>query len=417
MKIVSISLLLASLSLNTFAQKEFLTTLNPSSGVFTKKPNHISGVGLVQITPRSYTFDEIGGRYIFVGKDNLGDSRLYSINATTGASISNPLFPVLTDKFDYITELQFDNAARILYGIHWISSKGENYLCSINMSTGSFTDIASLPVSGLIGTNHVMFNKNNHHYILTAKDQTSSSVCLFSINAPTASVVTKPLFPVLPDPSDNISELQYDNLSNTIYGMHWDASESRNYLVSINPTTGKLTSLDSIPGLKTITSSPHYTTFDENNHRYIFKGEDRSGKNYLYSVDVITKKVVSKPAFPILAALEDNVLELKFDNASQKLYGLHWQANSTAIHENEIDNHILDLYPNPFSISSKIILDKSYREVTVIIYNVLGQALRQETHFNSSTIDIQRENLAPGDYFVSLIADQKNIGTKKIVIQ
>ena len=417
-KIITLTILLSLNLLNASGQTEFLVTVNPSTGLYTKIDS-LPGVKWITIGPSYTTFDENGHRFIFKGGDSGGNWYLYSIDAITGNIITNPTFPVLSDPSDNIIELQYDNSSNILYGLHWDNSESKEYFVSVNVSTGAFTKLDSLPNVKWIATgpNFTAYDKNNHRYIFRGGDN-SGNWYLYSIDANTGNIISNPSFPIVSDPSDNVIELQYDNSSNTLFGLHWDNSESREYFVSVNTTTGAFTKIDSLPGVKWIATLPHYTTFDEINHRYIFRGGDNSGNWYLYSVDANTGNIISSPLFPVLTDPSYNVIELQFDNSSGNLYALSWDANTiTGLFSNEMDNHIFNLYPNPFSYSSKIALDKSYREITIFIYNSSGQVVRNETNFNSSSISIQKDNLSNGVYFISLVCDHQNLGMKKIIIE
>ncbi|MFT3912158.1 MAG: T9SS type A sorting domain-containing protein [Ferruginibacter sp.] len=309
-----------------FAQKEFLVTIDPITGIHTKIDS-IPGVTYIQTAPSSTTFNETDHQYIFKGNDHSGQWDLYSIDATTAAIVSNPHFPIVATPSDNVIELQYDNSSNILYGVHWDNTEGREYFISIDPSSGLFTKIDSLPgvryITILPG--FTTYNKNNHQYIFKGEDINGNKY-LYTIDAATGSIISSPAFPVVSDPFDNVIELQIDNSTNKLYGLHWDYSESREYLVLIDNTTGSFTKIDSLPGVRSIAVTPHYTTFDAINHRFIFKGSDAMGQGRLYSVDVTTGSIVSSPLFPVLTDILDNVIELQFDNATGTLYGLHWDA-------------------------------------------------------------------------------------------
>jgi hypothetical protein len=410
---------LFSISLiKVFAQHEFLVTVNPSTGAHTKIDS-LPGVKWIYTYPHYTTFDETNHRFIFRASDNTYNWRLFSVNAITGSVISNPVFPVVADSADNVIELEYDNSANVLYGLHWDNSDSLEYLVSINPTTGVFTKVDTIPGVKLIATSphYTTFDATNHRYIFKGGD-IPTNMYLYSIDATTGNVISNPSFPVLSDPADNIIELQYDNTGSKLYGLHWSNSEKREYLVSINPATGSFTKIDSLPGVKWIYTYPHYTTFDETDHRFIFRGGDSAFNWYLYSVDVNTGSIVSSPLFPTLTDPLDNIIELEYDNLSRQLYGLHWQANSiVGIDDHNLVGQSFTLYPNPFNYSAKLLLDKSYREVTMVIYNSMGQVVRKDTKNNISSMDIRKEDLVSGAYFITVICDNQNIGIRKMVIE
>jgi hypothetical protein len=224
----------------------------------------------------------------------------------------------------------------------------------------------------------------------------------------------------LPNPGDNIIQLQYDNVTQALYALHWNHIDSMEYLVSINPATGAMTIIDSIPGVQYICSMPNYNTFDETNHRYVFQGGDATGHTRLYSVNVLTGNVDYSPSFPVLPNPGDNVIELEYDNASAILYALNWDTKAlivTGVDENAATTGDFRISPNPFYNALTIDLDRSYDDIMIFIYNSAGQVVRKETASNAMSVNIERGNLDSGLYFISVVCDHVQIGLKTIVAE
>lgn len=78
-------------------------------------------------------------------------------------------------------------------------------------------------------------------------------------------------------------------------------------------------------------------------------------------------------------------------------------------------NH-LNIFPNPFSTCATLTSDKFFQNATLIIYNSLGQAVKQIDNFTGQSIILYRNNLPKGLYFVRLIQDGKTFSTDKLVI-
>jgi hypothetical protein len=95
----------------TGSSSKQLVKINPATGAYTAIGSPVtisSGLSSVLIT-----FDEINHIYTFGDPNNL-----YSLNAVTGALISNPAFPQVPTG-ENIIELHYDNSNGILYGLHW----------------------------------------------------------------------------------------------------------------------------------------------------------------------------------------------------------------------------------------------------------------------------------------------------------
>ena len=416
-KLIGLTILtLLSLS-SVFAQTEFLVTVDPATGIHTKIDS-LPGVKWITPTPSYTTFNDSSHHFIFHGGDDYANWYLYSIDAITGSIVSNPPFPVFDDPFDNIVELKYDNGANILYGLHWDNSEDREYLVSIDPTTGAFTKIDSLA-----GVKHITimpryttFDDKNHRYIFRGEDA-NGDARLYTVDAPTGSILSNPLFPISGG-GDNIAELQYDEASGNVYGLHWDNSENTEYLISVDLTTGFFTKINPLPGVKTIALTPGYTTFDEQNHRFVFRGGDDNGQWHLYSVDVATGNIALSPIFPTSLAPGDNVVEPRFDNSTGILYALHWDANIFVTNTNNpFNDSRLKVSPNPFSDYCTITLNKSYREVVVFVYNSAGQVVKKHVGNNTSAMTISRDDLPSGTYFISITADHFHIKTVKAIIQ
>jgi hypothetical protein len=399
------------------AQNEYLVTVDPSNGTYVHV-NNLPGVNYIVINPGYTTYDKNNHRYFFHGIDTSGAYFLYTVDAPTGHIIYNPPFPVLADPNDNVIELQYDNVTNTLYGLHWDNSAQEEFLVTVDPATGAFTLIDSIQGLHLIviDPNYTTFDETNGRYILNGIDNNSNSY-LYSIDVTDASIASNPLFPVLPNPGDMLNELQYDNTTCTMYGLYWDYSDSTEYLVSVDPATGSFTTIDSIPGVEAIASNPHYTTFDEINHRYIFMGIDLSGVSRLYSVDVNTGNVTYDPPFPMVPDPGDNVIELKCDNSNGTLYALNWEVKPVGIHDYH-EPASYNVYPNPFSDYAILEFNNIKNENCFLdIYNNFGQLVKTIPNINTNKVKIERGNLNSGIYCFQLKTLDAVKQTGKFVIQ
>jgi hypothetical protein len=401
------------------AQKEFLINVEPSTGTY-NLINHLPGVNYIVVGPSYTTYDKNHHRYIFNGIDTSGINYLYSVNAITGNIISKPLFPVLQTPGDNIIELQYDNSTDMLYGLHWDYNLKSEFLVTIDPYSGAYTKIDSLNAVKYIAVDpgYTTFDENHHLYIFHGIDS-SFNYFLYSVDVITGDIVSQVSYPVGTDQGDRLCELKFDNSAGIMYGLFWDYSENRQYLATVDPTTGTFSIIDSIPGVKWISTSPNYTTFDEINHRYIFRGGDMSGNAYLYSIDISNGAIISNPVFPVLPSPTSNIIELEFDNSNEELYALHWNPRPIIITgvENNILNNSFTIKPNPFKDNLTIKLNNEYKEVIVFIYNSSGSMVRKECHYSSKTINIKRDLLPDGLYYISLICDRINIGGEKIIAE
>ncbi len=379
------------------AQTEYLVTVNPGNGNFTKVDS-LPGVKWVSVP--SSTFDNVNQHYIFRGADANNNWGLYSVDVNTGNIISNPPFPANVSCWEY------SNSMNKLLGLRWDNSISTEYFISINTTTGAVTLIDSLPgVKWLQGEK--AFDNINNRFIFIGGD--NGNWYLYSIDANNGSVIANPPIP------GNFIGLQYSNSMDTLYALHWDNSSSTEYLAAINTTTGAFTNINSLSGVTWIVNSN--TTFDDLNKRYIFTGGDNSGNSYLYSVDALTGNIISNPIFPVLPNPGENVLMSEADSLTGIFYAVHWGTIAEAIQDYKNNSNICSFSPNPVTDKSKIILDKQYKNIMVFIYNTFGQIVKKLTAYDTSEINIERDDLSDGSYFISIICDHQYSGAIKTTIQ
>lgn len=89
-------------------------------------------------------------------------------------------------------------------------------------------------------------------------------------------------------------------------------------------------------------------------------------------------------------------------------------ANDYGVHDN-IKND-LKISPNPFSQSTQITLNKTYQNIALAVYDIQGKQVAQQHYTNCSQIQLNRNLLTNGLYFVKLTLDDKAVETVKVVV-
>jgi hypothetical protein len=182
----------------------------------------------------------------------------------------------------------------------------------------------------------------------------------------------------------------------------------------MNPATLGSTVVAGFQNVSSILSAPNYATLSESNNRYTFYMIDTNNDRRLYTVDLGNGAVISNPLFPAGLAPQENVIELRYHRGNGTLYGLHWGAPFTAAGLESKGAGIFALYPNPFSQTTTLFLDKPYANAELILTNITGQIIRKENHSGVSSISLAKAGLAPGVYFVTLITEA-GTATRKII--
>lgn len=78
------------------------------------------------------------------------------------------------------------------------------------------------------------------------------------------------------------------------------------------------------------------------------------------------------------------------------------------------------IYPNPASGAAQVkyILDPQVRDAKIVIYNILGNVVKEvELSKTSTEVDISVQSMTPGVYFYSLELDGVKQSTKRLVIK
>jgi hypothetical protein len=91
--------------------------------------------------------------------------------------------------------------------------------------------------------------------------------------------------------------------------------------------------------------------------------------------------------------------------------------DSSAMGINEIINdHLLNIYPNPVSNSCTISFNCSISQATVGVYNLLGSKVKEINASNSSSIEIDLSDVPNGIYILSATTDKGITFNKKLIV-
>lgn len=76
----------------------------------------------------------------------------------------------------------------------------------------------------------------------------------------------------------------------------------------------------------------------------------------------------------------------------------------------------LTVYPNPFSFSTTLQVERLLTNAKLTLYNPFGQLVKQINNISDQTIVIERGNLSSGIYFLHLSEHNKTLVTSKVII-
>ncbi len=92
--------------------------------------------------------------------------------------------------------------------------------------------------------------------------------------------------------------------------------------------------------------------------------------------------------------------------------------NTTVINESQVIENNVQVYPNPFSSSAKLVIDPyvNLENSQLIICDITGRIVRTMNPDNSNVILIEKDNLKSGIYSYRLLSKEKILGKGKFVI-
>ncbi len=95
---------------------------------------------------------------------------------------------------------------------------------------------------------------------------------------------------------------------------------------------------------------------------------------------------------------------------------LSFPCTMTGIEDPDKEQQI-SIYPNPFSSEAKIYSAKFLHDLTINIFNLRGQQVKQIEHQSGSEISFQQDDLIEGIYFVQLVEGKKVIAMRRVLVE
>ena len=83
-----------------------------------------------------------------------------------------------------------------------------------------------------------------------------------------------------------------------------------------------------------------------------------------------------------------------------------------------IESKVMEILvvPNPFTTSTKVFINSTYTNVIVKLMNIAGTDVFKQNVTND-VVEINRESLSSGMYFLQVISNDKIVATEKVIIQ
>jgi len=107
-----------------------------------------------------------------------------------------------------------------------------------------------------------------------------------------------------------------------------------------------------------------------------------------------------------------------FGSAFKEVYFLKTDSLGliTSIRKYPKRENVIQIFPNPFSVSTTVQISEAYKNLTLSVLNSFGKEVRQFKNMDGSSITMDRGDLPGGIYFLQLSQKNKIIAVEKIVI-
>ena len=92
--------------------------------------------------------------------------------------------------------------------------------------------------------------------------------------------------------------------------------------------------------------------------------------------------------------------------------GCYYTVGINEIHD---EDFTFSVYPNPFNLSTNLIVNSSFERIEISLHNLFGQKLRTYTVHNSEKFEIHRNNLPSGIYLLNISINNKSYSQKLII--
>src|SRR5580704_4423936 len=141
------------------------------------------------------------------------------------------------------------------------------YLSSMNYNNLALTQVSNIPGVGWVQVDNTTYDANHQRFFFLGGVSTAGPWQLYAINAVSGSTISSPLCPPGGPNAGQVVGLQYDDATDTLYGLYLTAG-SATLLVWIDPATGIPHTISNLTNF----SGYYESTFDTRDNIYILSG-------------------------------------------------------------------------------------------------------------------------------------------------
>jgi gliding motility-associated-like protein len=180
-------------------------------------------------------------------------------------------------------------------------------LATMNYSNLSLNRLGNIPGVTWVPADNTTYDANHQRFFFQGNATSVPPYNLYTVNAVSGAVIYNPICPSPAGTSGWVSGLQYDNATDTLYGIYLSGNSAS--FCRVDPATGVVTAISTLAGF----AGYNFSTFDTRDHRYICVSGEQ-----LWVIDAATGAVLSNPAF----SPTQGIAYPLFDNLTGHLYGI-----------------------------------------------------------------------------------------------
>lgn len=105
------------------------------------------------------------------------------------------------------------------------------------------------------------------------------------------------------------------------YALHWDLDQNKEFITELDPTSGEVIKLDSIPDVAMVQHG--FSAINPDQGIYYFHGLEDGNSGKLYSLNLQDGSMLTAVDFPP-SNINGNIIEMHYHPFTNLLYALHW---------------------------------------------------------------------------------------------
>ena len=229
---------------NDTTQEEVFVSIDQSNGLV----SYLGTILNIQaVNPGETTM--IGTDYFAFMLDSQMNRNLVHVSLANGFSVSStPLDYTNEPNLQNTGGIEYDSNAQMIYGFAWNDTDQEEVFISVDPATGLITYLATIPnmqyvntgESTLVGSDYFTYMMDGlmNHYLIHISLSNN-----YAINAIPFDFSNEPDL-------QNLGGIEYEASAQLIYGYAWNDTAQEEVFVSIDPVTGIVTYIATIPDMK-----------------------------------------------------------------------------------------------------------------------------------------------------------------------